>query len=213
MTSRTARTVRGLLTAAFAVFVAAFSHVAAGGQTPGTVGVVLALAFASLASIALAGKSLSGTRLTVSVLFSQLVLHGLFGVGSAGGAIVAGHTSHHGVTITLDTVNSVSTSAVAAGSGMSAAMHAGGWMWLAHACAAIVTIIALRFGEKAFWGLVEQARNGFVSVLISLQPVFPVAVATAVLRPVVTRNFLAADPGVVLSSLLRRGPPAILGAV
>jgi uncharacterized membrane protein len=207
MTSRTARTVRGLLTAAFAVFVAAFSHVAAGGQTPGSVGVVLALAFASLASIALAGKTLSRARLTISVLFSQLVLHVLFGVGAAGGAIVAGQSSHHGGMVTLETASTAATS----GSGMSAAMHGG--MWLAHAFAALITIVALQYGEKAFWGLVEQARTRVVSVLISLQPVFPVAVSTAVLRPVVTRNFLAADPGVVLSSLLRRGPPAILGAV
>jgi hypothetical protein len=208
MNSRAARTARGLLTAAFAVFVAAFSHVAAGGQTPGTVGVLLALAFASLASIALAGKTLSRLRLSLSVLFSQLVLHVLFGVGAAGGAIVVTAGSHHGAAVSLDPLSP----AAAMATGMPAAMHDSGWMWVAHAAAAIVTIIALQFGEKAFWGLLEQARDRLVSVLISLQPVSPVAVATGLVRAVVSRNFLVADPGVVLSSLFRRGPPVMPGA-
>lgn len=202
MTSRSARAVRGLLTAAFSVFVAAFSHVAAGGQTPGTLGVIVALAFSTMVSVILAGKTLSLARLTASVILSQLLLHLLFSVGAAGSTFVVSGGSHHGGTVSIQPL---ATAAVS-----HAGMPGGEWMWVAHACAALVTIIALRRGEKAFWGLLEQAKNRLVAVLFAWISISPVPVERSVVRAAVERNLLRTDLGVVLSSMRRRGPPQTL---
>ncbi|MFZ2964070.1 MAG: hypothetical protein WA006_05235, partial [Rhodoglobus sp.] len=78
MTTRWARFVRGWVTAGFAVFVAAFAHVAAGGHAPDWLAVAVSLAFAGILCVPLAGKTLSLTRLTISVAGAQAVFHTLF---------------------------------------------------------------------------------------------------------------------------------------
>jgi hypothetical protein len=201
MTSRSARAVRGLLTAAFSVFVAAFSHVAAGGDTPGVVGVTVALAFATMLSVALAGTTLSLGRLTASVILSQLLLHLLFGVGAAGSAFTVTGAAHHGGSMSIQPTASVLPQA---------GMHDEGWMWVAHACAALVTIIALRYGEKAFWGLLRQAGNRLAAVVFACASVSPVPVARSVVRAAAAGTLLRTDLGVVLSTMRRRGPPPAL---
>ena len=198
MTSRWARFGRGWLTASVAVFVAALSHVAAGGSAPGWLSVGLALAFAGIASVLLAGKSLSLLRLSLSVGVSQLLLHVLFGLGGAS-SVTLTSTSHHGAVTVAD----------AAAPHL---MHAtgtlpGGWMWLAHALAAVVTIAALYRGEKTFWALLEETTNRLIAVLIERPVPAPVGAVSATVRPAFRRVFVPADLGVLLSSVLRRGPP------
>lgn len=83
MATRWARFFRGWVTAGLSVFIAALSHVSAGGSTPGLLGVVLAVTFAGVACVALAGRTLSWVRLAVSVAFSQIAFHFLFGLGAA----------------------------------------------------------------------------------------------------------------------------------
>lgn len=160
ISTRWARFVRGWLVAGISVTVASFSHVAGGGMTPGIVGVVLALAFAGLVSIALAGKTLSRIRLAVSVALSQFAFHLLFvlGAGSSGASAFSTPANHHGM---------VMLNPVMIGDMGSSPMHAGLSMWFAHAVAAIVTVVILYWGESAFWTVVNLAHSVWATVRIS----------------------------------------------
>ncbi len=201
MTSRWARFVRGWLTASVAIFVAALSHVIAGGNAPGPLSLGLALAFAGIASVLLAGKSLSLLRLSVSVGVSQLLLHVLFGLGGASTVTMSGAAHHHGA-LTL-----ISDTAAPGLVNSTVAMPGSSWMWVAHTLAAIVTIYALHRGEKTFWALLEETTNRLIAVLIERSAPVSIDGDAASVRPIFGRVFVPADLGVLLSSVLRRGPP------
>ncbi len=196
MTTRWARFTRGWIAAAISVFVALCSHALAGGAVPSVAGLVLCLAFSGMACVPLAGKSLSLPRLAVSVVLSQFLFHGAFSLlGSPAvtpttrsmADMMPAHPLH--IEPMVD-------------SGMS--MPA--WMWAAHGVAAIVTIAAIRFGERAFWDLLLLARP-FVRRLL--------AVATAVVAEpaetavAIDRELLPRPRVVVLSGMRHRGPPAL----
>ena len=199
MTTRWARFARGWTVAAVSTFVAALSHTVGGGAVPGLLAVVVSLAFAGIVSIALSGRTLSTWRLTAAVLVSQLIFHGLFSLGSAGGTLVttdaaSAHANHAG---------SIAVSALPAGT-MSGTDH-GLMMTLAHIVAAVVTVIALRFGERAFWGL-------FTTAAVALTALVKVIVLTPI--PNIPRSIPALstflpprDLLVLLSPMRHRGPP------
>lgn len=203
MSSRWGRFVRGWLTATCAVFVAAFSHVVAGGAAPGPVSIALALAFSGVVCFALAGKPLSLLRSSVSVAFSQIVLHVFFGLGSGAAAPILTSSGHHGpVSI------SPGIGATVDSMGMSAAASSGVdfWMWAAHGVAAFLTIAALHRGEKAVWFLVDLTASGLAGVLRWGDDLVPVV--RAVQGPVVAADACVPSPFEVLRSCLtRRGPP------
>jgi len=199
MTTRWARFARGWIVAVVSTFVAALSHTVGGGAAPGLLAVVVSLAFAGIVSIALSGRTLSTWRLTAAVLVSQLIFHGLFSLGSAGGTLVttdaaSAHANHAG---------SIAVSALPAGT-MSGTDH-GLMMTLAHVLAAVVTVIALRFGERAFWGL-------FSTAAVALTALVKVIVLTPI--PNIPRSIPALstflpprDLLVLLSPMRHRGPP------
>jgi hypothetical protein len=198
MSSRWPRVWRGLLVANFSVFVAMFSHVAAGGTRPGGVGLAIALTFATLASIAVVGKRMSLPRLTAAVAMSQVAFHLLFSVGSPTSGQMH-QVSHHGL-VTV-TVGSVSDGAHL--------QHADGWMWLGHSLAAVLTIAFLLHGERAVWRLLATASRRLVVVLIGGLIVLPIRPALADVVVSATAFRPGRDGlGVVLSSLRHRGPPA-----
>ena len=147
---------RGLGAGSAATLVAAASHSVAGGRLPSAVGVTLALFFAVIVSIALTGRGLSAVRLATSVVVSQLAFHVVF--STLGGAAEVVTQGHHQTVV----------------SGAEVVSHASGGMWLAHAIAALVTTLALVFGERAFYGLRDTARM-LLAVLFS--PTAPQAVA------------------------------------
>jgi hypothetical protein len=164
MSTRWARVVRGLVAATFAVFVAGFAHTAGGGSIPSVAGSGVALSFSALACIALAGRSLSTWRLALSVAVSQGAFHVLFALsGSASVAIGAKYAS---ASMSMTGMHDSSLLVLHPGTGlgsaapteMTSAMPTSGWMWLAHGLAAVVTLIALRWGEAAFWSLLATAR-------------------------------------------------------
>jgi hypothetical protein len=210
--SRPARAVRGTLASAVAIFVAALFHVAGGGAAPGIVPLALSLAFATLGSIALTTRRLSLWRLTLSVVLSQFLFHALFSLGggtarfipAGDGAASLGHL-HVGAHLTMT-------------GGAMPASHADPGtpsMWLTHAAAVLVTVVALRFGERAFWSLFETARLGVLSFARALAEAAPVPVRVETVAAVVT----SAEPGrlrdlgLPLTRLRYRGPPALPGAI
>ena len=198
MTTRWARFARGWLAALFSTTVAAASHTLAGGNSPSAVSLVVALAFAGVACIALTGTTLSLTRLTASVALSQLAFHLLFStIGTSTGAPArfTGSAHDHSATLTLG--------ADAGG----VAHHADGWMWLGHAAAAVLTIVALRYGESAFWRLAAIALL-FVRTLFPRIPAVPLVPRPARRARVVGHLFVPRICAVLRSTLGLRGPPA-----
>ncbi|MFO7689533.1 MAG: hypothetical protein R6W83_03120 [Cryobacterium sp.] len=201
MTSRWARVGRGSLTAAVAVVLAALSHVAAGGPAPGALGIIVALGLAVPISVLLAGKTLSLFRLSLAVGLSQLLLHGLFGMGTGGAAVlsVAGH--HGAVTILAD---STVTQSLSHGDS-----HTGGAMWLAHGFAAVITIVALRRGERAACALLQLARTQLRAVLIALGSTVPVLIRPITVTTALLGAFVPTPCAVLLSPMRHRGPPQL----
>jgi hypothetical protein len=195
MTSRGIRTLRGTAAACFAVFVAALVHDAAGGGLPSLLAVSLSLAFAVPLCVALAGRRISLWRQAASVGVSQLLLHLLFGLGSnASGTalhVPAGHM-HMGGTI-----------AVTAGHAMPM-HHDTPLMFVAHGCAALITIAALRRGERTLHALATFT----VLLVTAIARLTVVPIGAPARMPVQTRPITLASPTRVLGALRHRGPPA-----
>lgn len=195
MATRWARFARGWLAALFSTTVAAASHTLAGGNSPSVVSLVLALAFAGIACIALTGTRVSLVRLAASVALSQLAFHVLFGAiaTSAVAAPGAAHEHH-------------ATSAMLEPGLAASAHHSDGWMWLGHAAAAVVTLVALRYGEGAFWRLASIALL-FARTLFPPVPVVPALVRPAPRAAAVGRLVAPRLREVFRLSLGLRGPP------
>jgi hypothetical protein len=204
MAPRWTRFVRGWLTAGFSVVVAAFSHVAGGGAEPGALGVVLALAFSVPLCIALTGRRASLLRLAVSVAASQLAFHVLFslGAGSAGGPGASSTGGHHSPLV----VTAGASDLLATAGGHQMAM-VGGSMWAAHATAALVTVVGLRWGAHCLERLALVAAQGLARVrrVLSGTPV-PVSPGPR-LRPVLALPGRRAPPLRAIGARPLRGPP------
>lgn len=192
MQARRTRVTRGVLAAAISTFAAAFSHGVAAGQAPSVVALAAASVLALVVCVALAGRS-TPFRLSAAVILSQGGFHALFAAAPAAtGSAGASHGSHISITLTTDAVAHVHAPADAA-------------MWLGHAAAALVTILALARGERAAAALLDSLRLtvrallGVVAALTVRTPAralpgwLPVFPATTALLPTAVR---------------RRGPPA-----
>ena len=179
---------RGLLAGVAATLLAAGSHTLAGDRAPSSAGLLLALFFSAIVSIALTGRALSAVRLSASVVLSQLGFHIVF--STLGGAAEVVTLGHHGQTVI---------------SGADAVVHASSGMWLAHGTAAVITIALLLFGERALYSLRDTARMLLAAILSpTVAPV--VAIDRAPLPAVVTFS----SPRIVrelCAALGVRGPP------
>lgn len=193
--TRAGRTVRGLIAALVATFVASVSHSTADGSPAPLIGIVLALLFAAPVCIALAGRRLSWIRLSLAVGLSQFAFHGLLliGVGSGTGTpALAGHL--HGTEL----AGALGTTTVDAGH----ALHLQPAMWIAHMIAAILTVLALGRGEQALRALLALSGWSFVARLLTAlpAPVHPVPSAPRAAVPVLRSLFS-------LTAVSWRGPP------
>jgi hypothetical protein len=206
MSTRGARVLRGLIVALVALLVAAVAHIAGGGQI-GAVGFSLAFAFSALASIALAGRSVSRIRVAIAVLFSQGIFHLLFGIGadhkiatlpSSSGMLMSGMGDPGAAAGLAHTLPASYPS-----------MPDNGWMWVAHGLAAMLTIVALVKGERTFWMLADWvfhtiSRTTAISV--------PVA-ATRPAAPEAVPDISAADAHFLRAGMRHRGPPQLVASM
>ena len=196
MTTRWARVARGFVAAVISLFVAAFSHILPGGNVPGAVALLACLILSTFVCIALSGKKLSLLRLSTSVVVSQFLFHSIFSLSASIPSVAAPaslvHSGHmHDQLLVLGTSGVASTD---------------GGMWLAHAVAAVVTIVALRYGELVFWGLFTVARLWIGALFATMTTPRPVEVP-AVAAPC-ERSSLPHERILPLSPMRHRGPPA-----
>lgn len=201
MTTRWARFARGWIAALVSTFVAVFSHALAGGSIPGVAGIALCLSFSAIFCVLLAGKTLSLLRQAVSVAVSQFLFHGLFGLlADAPAPPAAGHGMSMDVSAGFAATVPAQQAAVP--------MPTDARMWVGHAIAAAVTIVALRYGEHAFWNLFRIAR-------LALTRLFGLRVAIGTTSPsgphtvATDRARLPRPIDELLSALHHRGPPRL----
>lgn len=206
MQTRWARLARGSVTALFSVFVAALSHLVAGGGLAGVSGTALAIAFAIPVSVALTGATLSLGRLTAAVFASQAMFHALFSVGGTFGdtatvAHSAGATAHHAVEVAAPILSH------------STASHSGWVMLAAHIVAAVITVIALRRGEVQFWSLLTIAVGCLVSTLTHTPGQRVVALDSRASTIPAAQTVRHSPLTVVIGRMRHRGPPLFAPAV
>jgi hypothetical protein len=193
MDSRWARVGRGTIAAAIATFVAAFSHALGGDAAPSWFGVGASFVLSLAVCTALSGRSLSWWRLAASVAVSQVLFHVLF---SGPGATAASGHAHDAASV--------------AANAMPAMDAHDDRMILAHVIAGIITLLALRFGERAFWSVADSARLVLARVLrVSL----PVAATPGRAIPSVSRAVAAPRRIHVPSTHRHRGPPLQLVSI
>ncbi|MET1017440.1 MAG: hypothetical protein ABWX76_11515 [Leifsonia flava] len=188
---------RGVLAAAVSTFAAAFSHGVAASEAPSIAALAAASVLAVFVCIALAGRA-TPLRLSTAVILSQAGFHTLFTLMPALSGSATVSSGHHGmVTLTTDAVTHHHGTSDAG-------------MWLGHAAAAVVTILALRHGERAFLAIADTLRltmRALVGAIASLPVQTPAAAAPEWLP---TRS---ATTSLLPSSVHRRGPPMPGGVV
>jgi hypothetical protein len=204
MTTRWARFARGWLAAAFSTLVAAASHTLAGGAAPSAVSLALALAFAGIVCVALTGKTISPVRISAAVVLSQAAFHAMFSTIGTSTALVAGTgAGAHGHGASAHLLQGVTPA------GDAALHHQDAWMWLGHAAAAAATIVALRYGEAAFWRMRGIALL-LVRTVLAAVPAIPLLPRTP-RRPVAAGHlFVPRCIEFLRLSLGLRGPPVPL---
>jgi hypothetical protein len=204
MTERWARVARGTAAAAFATFAAALSHTIGGAAAPSAFVLLVGGTFAVLVCVLLAGRRITVAGIVASVLVSQLGYHALFTLVpstvsasvTSGGASGAGSWHRHQVV------------ELAAGGGIAMHSHGATAMWMAHLVAAVATIAAILFAERA-----TRAALSALTVRVLARRAAPVHLVPAPRRVQWVRvNERPRNLGVVLLHLRHRGPPAFATA-
>ncbi|WP_127472679.1 hypothetical protein [Microbacterium sulfonylureivorans] len=188
MTPRHVRALRGAAAAWIATIVAATSHTLAGGGAPAPALVGVLGILASPLAIALVGRRLSAWRVGTSVLAAQALFHVSFALTAGVDPTAATGHVHHA---TLD-----------ASAGPATGILPDIPMLLAHALAAVATMLALYGGER----MLRALGRGIRSILRRAGDPAPAPVVLLRLAAVTTR--VIRSLGVVLSDVSRRGPPS-----
>lgn len=192
---RGTRALRGVAAAAVATFAATASHAAVTGQAPPLANLLLALGLAAPICVILTGQAPSWWRISIAVAASQTLFHSILSLDLAGtGGDAAGH---HGMTMSEH-----ASTATAAGPALLHGVDSP-WMWLAHAVAAVLTILALGRGERAL----RVVRDFLAEAFRALAPLRAPGVHT-VPQPAVPAPLVRSGIA-VLSVMRRRGPPAV----
>lgn len=170
---------------------------------PGPLGIAVPLLLSLMVCILLAGRRLSITRLSVSVIASQTLFHTLFGLRTPTGEVrhsasLAGH--NHGQQLVSVPVVSDHTTTL---------LYSDALMSGSHLLGAVITIAFLFRGERAIHHMREVAEQFVTWVGRRFTAPLRLPVTTA---PVLIR-IEDADPWSVLSQIhastvSRRGPPA-----
>lgn len=194
--SRKPAVVRGFAASTLAIFTALAGHVTGGGEMPGFLGLVVPWVLSLMICVLLAGRRLSLTRLSISVALSQFLFHTLFVLGTLSPSGTS--TSHvHGAPLVLPRSTGIPEAVVADSS-----------MWLGHAVAALLTVLALHRGERLALALRQLAAQAVRWVQRRIDAVLVRPGLPSTQR--VQGEFLTAAPvaSVLLATLRGRAPPA-----
>ncbi|MGO2749702.1 MAG: hypothetical protein ACTIA6_06595 [Pseudoclavibacter sp.] len=217
--ARVRRVRLAFVAALVSTFIALASHVFAGGGMPGFLGIAFPLGLAILACILLARIRTDSLRLALSVGASQFLFHTLFVLGTPSAAVVAGPTADahagHGQLAASSAMADFAMSAGASSSGAALHLaHDGPLMWAMHAVAAVLTALALYFGETLLAKL-AKAKDAAVELLLPTARTLFLVLARA-LRPTAAIDSAPLElpwvPALTVRAeraTRRRGPPEI----
>jgi hypothetical protein len=197
LVERRIRVARGVAASSAATLIALAGHVVAGGAVPSPLLVAIPLVLSWLPGVALIGRRPRLWRQAAVILPAQAALHAVF---AATGTAVAPMTDP-------DAMPGMGAPPVALP--WHSGVHEPSAMWLGHALAALLTVLAWQRGERAFWTLVRLAREAVAAVLLP-RAVAPAPVDAPRLRPDGAR-VLPRPARRAGRRHPRRGPPA--GAV
>ncbi len=187
-TNRWTRVGRAFAVSSFAVFVAAMSHLVAGGHTPGILGTIVALVFGTIAAMFALGRRVTLPRLVLAVAVGQLVLHVLFSMNGSWGGPVSGHHEEFVATTT----------------GGTAPEHSLG-MTIAHVIAGLIAVLALRAAQLSAAELALLPGVPRILMLVDVRAVpLPVGRQPRPMEPTRPRPHSA-----LLAVAPRRGPPTL----
>lgn len=200
MRSRGERAIRGAAIAVFATFVASLAHTVGGGAVPGSVAVLVALAFSAPLAMLLAGARARLLRTSISALIAQAALHLCYALGGAPtiGGPAAGGGAHagHGAPVTLDAVLTIP-----------AVDHGHALMPIAHVLAAALTVAAVAVGDDVF-DAIRRTVLMFVRRLTAM-PVPNIVTPFRIEAGLGRRPLIGAQLHAALGS---RGPPSVATA-
>ena len=187
MTPRHVRALRGTAAAWVATIVAATAHTVAGGGAPAPAFVLALGTLAAPFAVALVGRRLSAWRVATVVLASQSLFHVAFAVTAAAdpGALHGHHLAELGGDLHPVAVPDAP-------------------MLLAHALAAVATVVALYSGER----MLRALGRGIRSLFTRLRGMVPrPALPRQAPRPTGPAHVTSR---IVLSDASRRGPPVLV---
>lgn len=166
---------------------------------PGLLGILIPFVLSLAVCTVLTGRHLSMWRMSVAVVLSQALFHTLFVLGSF--ALPPVGQDHHAMHGMGEAVPSTSIA-------MTDALHADPAMWLGHAIAAAVTVLALHRGERCVRALIELTRTlvGRLRIRLALV-VADVEVDAPRFASAVFTRALRVRPRLLLRDIARRGPP------
>ena len=203
MHARAQRLARGWIVGLVATTVAAVSHSLAGGYRPGILSLGVALVFAGMLGTAVIGLRPSLPRLAVAVGVSQLAFHLLFSLLGTGAA-----ASSSGSGGGMPGMPAMDPSPIPTPLASSAHDHlADPGMWIAHALAAVLTVLFLRHAELAVWSMLGRLGRVLVTRLTVL--LAPLPTDAPVRIPAWPTVALARVDRLLVASASRRGPPLL----
>jgi hypothetical protein len=206
--ARAQRLARGWIVGLVATTVAAVSHTLAGGYQPGVMSFGTALVFAGMLGTFVIGRRPSLPRLSVAVGVSQLAFHLLFSLlGTGGTPLPMSQPAMPGMPA-MSGMSDMSATAVPVPGPMGGHDHlADPGMWIAHALAAVLTILFLRRAELAVWTMLMRLGRMFATRLTAV----PAPVASGRAPRIPGWPDVARRPGqrLLVASALRRGPPLL----
>lgn len=198
--ARAQRLARGWIVGLVATTVAAVSHSLAGGHQPGMLSFGAALVFAGMLGTVVIAHRPSLPRLIVTVGVSQLAFHLVFSLLGAGGS----STASGAAMANMAAMDQVTVTAPV----MPGHDHlADPGMWIAHAIAAVLTILFLRRAELALWNMLTRLGRVIATRLSTV--LVPVASDGAPRIPAWPARAVGPAERLLGASASRRGPPLL----
>ncbi|MEF3402222.1 hypothetical protein [Agromyces sp. CCNWLW203] len=200
---RGAQVARALAVVGTAIVSASLAHTIGGGAPPGFVTIALALALAAPFAMLVVGDRRSTPRAAFAAVGAQLALHALYSLTPQAGSITVGPAS-----------------ALGAGQphlhGGDAAMlfsagtpvhdeHFGPAMLVAHAVAALLTVIAVALADRMLDAVRFAGRGIRIALVVLTAPLVPPL--TAHVEPAAPRRVGPDATSLLCTALRYRGPP------
>jgi len=198
---RGAQVTRALVVVTAAIVFASLAHTVGGGAPPGAVTIALALAFSAPFAVVVVGTRQSTPRAAFAAVAAQLALHALYSLTPRAGSIAVapatptGQPHLHGADAAM---------LFSAGAPVHDE-HFGPAMLVAHAVAALLTIVAVALADRMLDAVRFASRGIRIAIFVLTAPLVPPL--TAHVAPAAPREVGPDATSLLCTALRYRGPP------